>query len=57
MGVTICIIIILLSGGYLMWASMVMDTPNLISTVIFKFIPLILGMGCLFSGVKLFGWI
>lgn len=47
----------LTSGAYLILISFVLDTHNVQSTVLFKVIPLFLGLGSLFVGLKLLGWI
>jgi hypothetical protein len=53
---TVINLIPLLGGGYFIILSLILTTRNLKSAFIFRIIPMFLGLGCLFSGGKLFGW-
>jgi len=54
---TLVNVIPLVSGVWLLFVSQIMTTENITSALIFKFIPLTLGIACLFSGAKLMQWI
>ena len=45
------------TGIWLVTMDFLMDTKNFISTLVFKVVPMILGICCLFSGAKLLGMI
>ena len=51
------LVITLLSGVYLVFLGTAMGTNNLRSTVLFKTVPILLGIGLLLVGVKLLNWI
>lgn len=46
----------LISGFYSIIFSFLMSTKNFRSALIFRILPFFLGLGCLFSSCKLFGW-
>lgn len=60
---TFMIVVSLASGAYLIFTAFIMDTSNddetgnVQSTVLFKLVPLLLGLGSLVVGLKLLGWI
>jgi len=45
------------SGLFLIVSSLLLRTKNFQSAFYFKILPMLLGLGSLFSGLKLFGWI
>ncbi len=47
------IIILGITTVYLLVSSLIIQTKDLLSTLIFKVIPFFLGLGCLFSIIKL----
>jgi hypothetical protein len=47
----------LITGGWLIGNAMALHTQNFKSSLIFKIIPMALGLCSLFGAVKLFGWI
>ena len=47
----------LASGVYMVVMATVMETKNLQSMIAFKVMPVLLGLGSLFVGLKLLGWI
>lgn len=49
--------IVLLLGIYTMWFVLIMNTKNFISTLVFKLIPFLLGIGNILIALKLFGLI
>jgi len=49
--------VVLVSGIYFIFGSFVLNTKNLISTLVFKFIPFCLGCGLIFSFLKTIGFI
>lgn len=46
-----------LTGIWLISIVLMMETKNFISFAILKLVPFFLGLACLFSSAKLFGWI
>lgn len=44
-------------GIWLLISSQIMNTQNTTSAIVFKVIPLILGLASLFSGAKLLQWL
>lgn len=48
---------ILITALWLITTSLAMQTGNFKSSLLFKVIPFGLGMCCLYSAAKLFGWI
>ena len=44
-------------GGWMIFMALITDTDDFNSSVVFKVIPFFLGLGCLFSGARLLGWI
>ena len=50
-------IIVLVTGGWLITISFIMNTRNVTSSIIFKVIPFFLGAACLFVGAKMIGLI
>lgn len=51
------LITLIITGLYMIGGSFVMKTENVISSVIFKFMPFILGLCCLFSAIKIQPWL
>ena len=47
----------LCSGFYLILIGLIIETQNFRSFLLFRFTPLLIGLGCLFSAGKLFNWI
>lgn len=47
---------VLVSGVYLVSMALLAQTKNMISAIYFKVIPFFIGISCLFSAFKLFGW-
>ena len=47
----------LVAGLYLILFVFTMNTKNFISTVIFKFIPFVIGLFNILYAIKLFGWL
>lgn len=47
----------LASGVSLIFYATMMKTGNVQSTILFKTVPVLLGLGSLFVGLKLLGWI
>ena len=50
------IIIILISSIYLMGGALMLQTENLTSSLLFKVLPFLLGLGSLLSLGKITGW-
>lgn len=46
----------LIAGIYLVFMAIIMETENFISSLAFKVLPMFIGLGCLFSALKLFRW-
>jgi len=51
------ILIISLTGFYLLVGSLLMTTKDLLSSLLFKVIPFFLGFFCLILAGKLIGWL
>jgi hypothetical protein len=49
--------IVLVTGGWLIANSFIMNTKNIQSAIIFKVIPFFLGISCLYVSSKLLGFI
>ena len=47
----------LIAGMYLVFGAMVIQTKGLTSAMVFKVIPMFLGIASLFTSVKLMGWV
>jgi len=45
-----------ITGCYLVAFAFIIDTKNFASAMVFQVMPMFLGLGCLFSAGKLFGW-
>lgn len=54
---TVLITASLASGVYMIVMALLMRTKGTMSAVLFKIIPFFLGLGSLFVGLKLPGWI
>ena len=44
-------------GLYLLMIALAMKTANFSSFFLYKLIPFIIGLSCLFAGLKLVGWV
>ncbi len=49
--------IILIAGLYLLFIAFIMDTDNMLSTFVFKFLPFILGLILGAHAAKSLGWL
>jgi len=54
---TFILINLFVTGLFLIGFTFAMYTKNFISALLFKIIPFFLGLGCVFSGMKMIGWI
>lgn len=54
---TITTTIMFVTGIYLFLGNFLINTENVRSAIFFKVIPATLGLGCIISGLKLYGWI
>jgi hypothetical protein len=47
----------LVTGVFLIGVAMLFQTKNMLSSFIFKLVPMWLGISCLFQGLKTIGWL
>jgi len=50
------IVILIVTGIYLVVGALTMQIENLLSSMLFKVTPFFLGIGCLFAAGKLIRW-
>lgn len=50
------LVVVVLSGLYLIIVSQALTVRNFISTIVFKVIPLLLGIACLIVAFTMLGW-
>lgn len=45
----------IVAGAYLLFVSFILNTKNFMSSLLFKFVPFVLGASSVFAGFKLLG--